>query len=125
VFWDRLVDADLANNTFGWQWVAGCGADASPYFRIFNPVTQAKRFDADGIYVRRWIPELAALPTKYLHAPWTAPAEVLRNAGVVLGTDYPEPIVDHGRARERALAAFMVLGSRKTARARRANGSDA
>lgn len=116
VFWDRLVDADLANNTFGWQWVAGCGADASPYFRIFNPVTQAKRFDADGVYVRRWVPEIARLPTKYLHAPWTAPDDVLLDAGIRLGVDYPRPIVDHAQARERALQAFTVLKSRKTGR---------
>jgi len=122
VFWDRLVDADLANNTFGWQWVAGCGADASPYFRIFNPVTQSKRFDADGAYVRRWVPELAALPTKYLHAPWTAPADVLADARVRLGHEYPRPMVDHDEARRRTLAAFEVLKSRKTRSQQNAKG---
>jgi deoxyribodipyrimidine photo-lyase len=111
VFWDRLVDADLANNTFGWQWAAGCGADAAPYFRIFNPTTQAKRFDPDGAYVRRWIPELDRLPIKYLHDPWNAPSEVLRSAGIELGREYPGPIVDHAEARKRALEAFAVLKS--------------
>lgn len=105
-FWDTLVDADLANNTLGWQWSAGCGADAAPYFRIFAPVTQGEKFDGDGGYVRRWVPELAKLPDKFIHAPWTASAEVLEQAGVRLGTNYPRPIVDHARAREEALAAF-------------------
>ena len=105
-FWDTLVDADLATNTLGWQWVAGCGADAAPYFRIFNPETQGRRFDPDGAYVRRWVPELAGLETRHLHAPWLAPAEALAAAGVTLGESYPEPAVDHGEARRRALAAF-------------------
>ena len=83
-FWDTLVDADLANNACGWQWVAGSGADAAPYFRIFNPTTQGEKFDKDGRYVRRWVPELAALPDRYLHQPWAAPAQVLRAAGVTL-----------------------------------------
>ncbi len=109
VFWDRLVDADLANNTFGWQWVAGCGADASPYFRIFNPVTQSRKFDRNGDYIRRWLPELAALPTKHLHAPWTAPADVLRDADIVLGQTYSRPIIDHAQARLRTLKAFEVV----------------
>ena len=108
-FWDTLVDADLAQNTLGWQWSAGCGADAAPYFRIFAPVTQGEKFDGDGAYVRRWVPELAALPDKFLHAPWTAPAEVLARAGVVLGENYPAPIVDHAQARAEALAAFKQL----------------
>lgn len=108
-FWDTLVDANLANNASGWQWVAGSGADAAPYFRIFNPVTQGERYDADGAYVGRWIPELASLPAAFIHAPWTAPAEVLRHAGVALGENYPYPIVDHGEARARALAAFKSL----------------
>ncbi len=105
-FWDCLVGGDLANNTQGWQWTAGSGADAQPFFRVFNPVTNAERFDPKGDYVRRWVPELADLPTKYLHAPWTAPADVLKKAGVTLGEDYPHPIVDHAEARTRALAAL-------------------
>jgi deoxyribodipyrimidine photo-lyase len=108
-FEDTLVDADLASNTLGWQWVAGCGADASPYFRIFNPVTQGERYDAEGAYVRRWVPELGKLPSKYLHAPWTAPREVLERAGVRLGENYPRPIVDHAKARAAALEAFASL----------------
>jgi len=108
-FWDTLVDADLANNALGWQWVAGCGADAAPYFRIFNPVTQGRRYDPDGAYVRRWVPELAGLPAAHVHAPWLAPADVLAAAGVTLGETYPVPIVDHGEARSRALAAYEVV----------------
>ncbi len=108
-FWDALVDADLANNTLGWQWVAGCGADAAPYFRIFNPVTQGERFDPGGAFVRRWVPELAELPARWVHAPWAAPADVLAEAGVRLGETYPAPIVDHGEARSRALAAYEVV----------------
>lgn len=105
-FWDTLVDADLAGNTLGWQWTAGCGADAAPYFRIFNPVLQGQRFDPDGAYVRFWCPELARLPDKYLQQPWTAPQAVLAAAGVRLGVDYPRPIVDLARSRARALAAW-------------------
>jgi len=105
-FWDTLVDADLANNTLGWQWTAGCGADAAPFFRVFNPVQQGGRWDAEGAYVRRWVPELARLPERWLHEPWAAPAEVLSAAGVQLGRDYPRPILDHAQARLRALAAF-------------------
>ncbi len=111
-FWDTLVDADLADNTLGWQWVAGCGADAAPYFRVFNPVTQARRFDPDGAYVRRWVPELARLETRHLHAPWLAPGDALAAAGVTLGETYPEPIVDHGEARLRALAAYEAVRTR-------------
>ena len=110
-FWDTLVDADLANNALGWQWVAGCGADAAPYFRIFNPVMQGRRYDPDGAYVRRWVPELAGLPAAHVHAPWLAPADVLAAAGVTLGETYPGPIVDHGEARSRALAAYDVVRS--------------
>lgn len=110
-FWDTLVDADLANNTLGWQWTAGCGADAAPYFRIFNPITQGAKFDPDGTYVRCWIPELELLPTKVIHAPWTASEAVLRQAGVRLGVTYPSPIVDHGEARQAALAAFAATGA--------------
>jgi deoxyribodipyrimidine photo-lyase len=105
-FWDDLVDADLANNTLGWQWAAGCGPDAAPYFRIFNPVKQGQRFDPQGAYVRRWVPELSELATKHLHAPWQAPEDALREAKVRLGETYPRPIVDHGKARKRALDAF-------------------
>ncbi|MCA0450578.1 MAG: DNA photolyase family protein [Proteobacteria bacterium] len=108
-FWDTLVDADLASNAASWQWVAGCGADAAPYFRIFNPILQGAKFDPDGTYIRRFVPELAKLPTKYLFAPWEAPDAVLAQAGVVLGKTYPKPIVDHGEARTRALAAFQSL----------------
>jgi deoxyribodipyrimidine photo-lyase len=105
-FWDTLVDADLANNVANWQWVAGSGADAAPYFRIFNPVLQGRKFDPQGDYVRRWVPELADLPAKHIHAPWEAPDAVLGKAGVVLGKDYPPPIVDHAQGRRRALAAY-------------------
>ncbi|MGP1275553.1 MAG: cryptochrome/photolyase family protein [Caulobacterales bacterium] len=108
-FWDTLVDADLASNSASWQWVAGSGADAAPYFRIFNPVTQGEKFDASGDYVRHWVPEIAALPDKHLHAPWAAPSDVRAKAGIVLGRDYPHPVVDHGKARERALAAYASL----------------
>ena len=108
-FWDCLVDADLASNAASWQWVAGSGADASPYFRIFNPVLQGEKFDADGAYVRRWVPEIARLPDKHLHAPWDAPADVLKKAGIKLGADYPEPIVAHKIARERALEAYGAM----------------
>ena len=108
-FWDTLADADLANNTLGWQWTAGCGADAAPYFRIFNPVSQGEKFDAGGDYVRRWLPELAALPDRWVQRPWEAPAGVLADAGVKLGRTYPRPIVDHREARERALSAFQEL----------------
>ena len=108
-FWDTLVDADLANNSASWQWIAGCGADAAPYFRIFNPVTQGQTFDADGRYVRRYVPELAKLPLKYLHKPWEAPDHVLAQAGVKIGKQYPQPIVRLEESRKRALEAFSKL----------------
>jgi deoxyribodipyrimidine photo-lyase len=108
-FWDTLVDADLASNAASWQWVAGSGADAAPYFRIFNPVKQAETFDPSGNYVRRWCPELANMPAPEIHAPWNAPSEMLAAAGVELGRTYPHPIVDHATARARALAAFESL----------------
>lgn len=108
-FWDTLVDADLANNSLGWQWVAGCGADAAPYFRVFNPVTQGEKFDPDGSYVRRYLPELARLPDAYIHRPWQAPADVLAKAGIRLGETYPRPIVEHAVARRRAVEAFRRL----------------
>ncbi len=110
-FWDTLVDADMGNNIQNWQWVAGSGADAAPYFRIFNPVTQGEKFDGDGRYVRRWIPELAGLSDRWIHAPWTAPKEVLAAAGIRLGRDYPAPIVDHAMARQRALDALEDVKS--------------
>jgi len=103
-FWDTLVDADLPNNTLGWQWTAGCGADAAPYFRVFNPVLQSAKFDPAGVYLRRWLPELARLPTADLHAPWQAGPLSLAAAGVRLGADYPAPMLDHGAARLAALA---------------------
>jgi len=108
-FWDCLVDADLASNSAGWQWIAGCGADAAPYFRVFNPITQGEKFDKNGEYTRRYVPELAGLPDKYLFSPWTAPEIVLASAGIELGVDYPLPIVDVKASRERALTAFGSL----------------
>jgi deoxyribodipyrimidine photo-lyase len=112
-FWDTLVDADLASNSANWQWVAGCGADAAPYFRIFNPVLQGEKFDPGGDYVKRWVPELASLPPSGIHAPWKADAAELKRAGVVLGDSYPSPIVDHKNARSRALAAYEHLKAAK------------
>ena len=108
-FWDCLLDADVASNPGNWQWVAGSGLDASPYFRIFNPVVQGERFDASGDYVRHWVPEIAGLPDKWVHQPFAAPAEVLRQANVVLGETYPRPIVDLKSSRERALAEAKAL----------------
>ena len=108
-FWDTLVDADLASNAMGWQWVAGCGAGAAPYFRIFNPIIQGEKFDPDGIYVKRFVPELSRLGAKWIHRPWEAPGNILAAAGITLGRTYPAPIVDHAAARERALAAFASL----------------
>jgi deoxyribodipyrimidine photo-lyase len=103
-FMTYLTDGDWAQNNFGWQWSSGSGADPQPYFRIFNPVAQGQKFDADGAYVRRWLPELARLPDAHLHAPWEAPPLILRAAGVTLGATYPAPIVDHAAARARFLA---------------------
>lgn len=108
-FWDTLVDADPASNAMGWQWVAGTGADAAPYFRVFNPITQGEKFDPDGDYTRRFVPELAKLPTKHLFAPWDAPKNILENAGVKLGETYPHPIIGHKAGRERALAAYQDM----------------
>jgi deoxyribodipyrimidine photo-lyase len=108
-FWDTLVDADLASNTLGWQWTAGCGADAAPFFRIFNPTTQSEKFDPQGSYIRRWAPELARLPDAWIHEPAGAPDHVLRQAGVELDRNYPRPIVSHAIAREVALAAYQRI----------------
>lgn len=103
-FRDRLLDADDANNALGWQWIMGCGVDSSPYGRIFSPTGQAQKYDPDGSYVRRWVPELARLPDHVIHTPWTASPDLLQRAGVTLGVTYPAPIVDHDFARTRALA---------------------
>jgi len=108
-FWDTLVDADLASNTLGWQWAGGCGADAAPYFRVFNPTLQGEKFDADGTYVKRWVPELTKLSEKWIHKPWLAPDDVLVKAGISLGKNYPKPMVDHKKARDEALAAFKKI----------------
>jgi deoxyribodipyrimidine photo-lyase len=108
-FWDTLVDADLAQNTLGWQWTAGCGADAAPYFRVFNPQSQGEKFDPLGNYVRRWCPELAKLSADWIHRPDKAPPATLRSAGVELGRTYPEPLVSHTIARELALEAFARM----------------
>lgn len=108
-FWDTLVDADPASNAAGWQWVSGSGADASPYFRIFNPMLQAQKFDPNGDYVREYVPELAKLPAPYIHIPWEAPELELIAAGVRIGSTYPAPIVDHSKGRERALNAYKML----------------
>lgn len=105
-FWDTLVDADLAANSMNWQWVAGCGVDAAPWFRIFNPITQSQKFDKQGIYIRQWVPELAKLSNKYIHEPWKAPDEVQRQAGCVIGKDYPEPVLDLKATREAALETY-------------------
>ncbi|MEJ2056560.1 MAG: deoxyribodipyrimidine photo-lyase [Desulfofustis sp.] len=108
-FWDTLLEADLANNSANWQWVAGCGTDAAPYFRIFNPVSQGLKYDPDGSYTRRFVPELQKLPTKFLFCPWEAPAEILDEAGIELGTTYPRPIVDLKLSRQKALDGFKSL----------------
>ncbi len=111
-----LTDADWASNNLGWQWSAGCGVDAQPWFRVFNPVSQGEKFDPDGAYVRRWIPELARVPSKWIHAPWTAPAHELTKAGVELGRTYPRPIVDHALARGRFLATAEEMLARRRSR---------
>lgn len=108
-FWDTLVDADLASNTLGWQWAGGCGADAAPYFRIFNPMTQSEKFDAEGQYIKRYVPELREVPKTYIHTPWEMPLEVQEASACVIGKDYPEPVIEHKAGRERALAALASL----------------
>jgi deoxyribodipyrimidine photo-lyase len=108
-FWDTLVDADAGSNPANWQWVAGCGADAAPYFRVFNPVLQGEKFDPEGIYVRRWVPELQNVPAKLIHRPWQATPIELASAGITLGKTYPQPMIDHARGRERALAAYAKI----------------
>ena len=102
-YMEHLIDGDPAQNLAGWQWSAGCGCDAQPWFRIFNPITQGKKFDPEGDYVRRWVPELEKLPARWIHEPWNAPPLELASSGIELGKDYPEPIVDHREARERFL----------------------
>jgi deoxyribodipyrimidine photo-lyase len=112
-FWDTLVDADPASNVLGWQWTAGCGADAAPYPRIFNPVLQGRKFDPEGAYVRRWVPELAHLPNEYIHAPWEAPPDRLQQAGIVLGHTYPHPQESLEKSRLRALELFEQWTKRR------------
>lgn len=108
-FWDTLVDADVANNVQGWQWVAGCGADAVPYFRIFNPVLQSKKFDPNGEYIKKWVPELEKLPVEYIHEPWNTPKHILKKVGLELGKDYPLPMASINETRQKALEAFRRL----------------
>lgn len=108
-FWDTLVDADIGNNTASWQWAAGCGADAAPYFRIFNPILQGDKFDPDGEYIKKWVPELKDIPKRFINKPWTADPMTLQLANVCLGEDYPLPIVDHKEAREAALASYKAI----------------
>lgn len=108
-FWNALFDADLASNSASWQWVAGCGADAAPYFRIFNPVTQSEKFDTNGEYIRKYLPELSNLPNRYLHKPWLANQNILNSAKIILGIDYPLPIINLEDSRKRALKQFKAL----------------
>lgn len=110
-FWDTLVDADIGSNTVSWQWVSGCGADAAPYFRIFNPILQGEKFDKQGEYIKQWVPELAEVPAKFIHKPWEADPMTLQQANVRLGENYPMPIVDHKTARAAALAAYQAIKS--------------
>ena len=108
-FWDCLVDADLASNSANWQWIAGTGTDAAPYFRIFNPVLQGEKYDPDGQYIKKFVPELAKIPPKYIHRPWQAPDLILNQAKIVLGKNYPTPILDLGLTRIRALENYKKL----------------
>ena len=114
-FWDTLFDADLASNSLGWQWAGGRGADAAPYFRIFNPIIQGKKFDTEGDYVRRWVPELSKVPAKFIHCPWEASETQLKAWGVSLGENYPYPIIEHSAGRDRALKALQELKGMETA----------
>ena len=111
-FWDTLVDADLASNSASWQWVAGCGFDAAPFFRIFNPTTQSEKFDPDGKFIRRYLPALARIPAPAIHEPALIPSEFQRLYGCMIGTDYPEPIVEHRGARERTLERYAIVKAR-------------
>ncbi|CAN7479028.1 cryptochrome/photolyase family protein [Rossellomorea sp. LjRoot5] len=108
-FLDTLIDVDLANNSMGWQWVAGSGFDAAPYFRVFNPTLQSEKFDEEGTYIRMWVPELSQLPNRYIHKPSDAPGDVLKKADITLGVDYPNPVVDHKAARKRALEHYEEI----------------
>ena len=108
-FWDTLVDADLANNAASWQWIAGCGADAAPYFRVFNPILQSQKFDPQGVYIRRYVPEVSRLDDANIHCPWLVPGDKLRRAGIILGQTYPVPIVDLAQSRQRALDAYEKM----------------
>ena len=105
----HLVDGDLASNNGGWQWAASTGTDAQPYFRIFNPVLQGRRYDPEGAYVRRWVPELTRVPARWIHNPWDAPPLELAAAGVTLGETYPAPIVDHSTQRDRAISMYEAI----------------
>jgi deoxyribodipyrimidine photo-lyase len=105
-FMQHLVDGDPAANNGGWQWTAGTGTDAAPYFRIFNPILQSQKFDPDGRHIRQWVPELVNVPPKFIHTPWQMPVETQRQTGCLIGQDYPEPLVDHNWARKRTLAAY-------------------
>lgn len=111
-FWDTLLDADLANNTLNWQWCAGCGADAMPFFRVFNPVLQGKKFDSKGEYIKKYLPELKDLPSRWIHEPWNAPKEILKQANVILGKTYPKPIIEHEEAKKQAVAYYKKLKKR-------------
>ena len=108
-FMQHLLDGDPASNNGGWQWTAGVGTDAAPYFRIFNPISQSRKHDPDGVYIRYWLPELRAVPGDFIHEPWTMPADAQKAAGCIIGQDYPEPIIDHGWARERTLTAYKQV----------------
>tara|TARA_A100000164_G_C21183124_1_gene441485 strand:- start:87 stop:485 length:399 start_codon:yes stop_codon:yes gene_type:complete len=111
-FRDSLLDFNVANNVSGWQWVAGCGADAAPYFRIFNPILQGEKFDSEGEYIKKWIPSLKSVPKKYIHKPWELDADTAKKINFDIERDYYKPIVDHKMARDKALIAFKELKSK-------------